>query len=154
MVLTFLQKKKIIVRKPQKSYFRRAFTRDCRGEAVVVNDSLSLDTLQLGKLNVDKVRKIPEEQICSVLGIPAVVVGFGTGLDQTKVSATMAELREQAFENAAVPLMNLQEEYTVKLVSEYDTTGTQKVVRDLLNMRVLQEDLDKLNNTCGVPMEN
>ena len=130
-----------------KDYFKRAFSGNRRGDAVVINDSLTLSTLQidLGKLNVDSLRKIPEERICSVLGIPSAVVGFGSGLEQTKVAATMAELREQAFENAVIPLMKLQkQEYTKKLVPDYDVTNSIRISHDLTDVRVLQEDQDKL----------
>lgn len=58
-------------------------------------------------LDLSALREIPEERVSAVIGIPAAVVGFGTGLQQTKVGATMAELREVAWQDGIVPLHTL-----------------------------------------------
>ena len=49
-------------------------------------------------------RQVAEERVAAVYGIPAAVVGFGTGMQQTKVGATMAELRRQAYMECVLPL--------------------------------------------------
>jgi hypothetical protein len=54
--------------------------------------------MQLGfaprDLDLSALRNVAEERVCAALGVPAAVVGFGTGLEQTKLGATMRELRQ------------------------------------------------------------
>jgi hypothetical protein len=59
------------------------------------------------QMDVRNLRRVPEERISAVLGIPAAVVGLGTGLDNTKVGATMSEMREQAYESNIIPTQRL-----------------------------------------------
>ena len=61
---------------------------------------------ELDKLAMQVVRGISEERVTAVLGIPAAVVGLGVGLRQTKVGATMRELRGVAWENAVLPCLD------------------------------------------------
>src|SRR5690606_3556001 len=44
------------------------------------------------RLMLGPLRDISEERVCAILGVPAAVVGFGSGLQSTKVGATMREL--------------------------------------------------------------
>src|SRR3546814_2618913 len=52
-------------------------------------------------------RDVAEERVCALLGIPAAVVGFGAGLQQTKVGATMQQMSKQAWENGVLPFCRL-----------------------------------------------
>lgn len=126
-----------------RNYFRRMFRGDQRGEAMVLRGRLKVDTLDvdLAKINIDKLRAIPEERVCAVIGIPAAVVGFGTGMEQTKVGATLKELRELAYENVIIPMQRvMSDELTNKLLPEFVTQEGFRVVFDLRPVRVLQED--------------
>ena len=49
-------------------------------------------------------RDVAEERVCSCLGIPAAIVGFGAGLQSTKVGATMNEMRKLAWINGIIPI--------------------------------------------------
>lgn len=126
-------------------YFRSRFRGDQRGEVLTTSGRLKIDTLSvdLSKLNLNVLRQIPEERVAAVSGIPAAVLGFGTGLEQTKVGATMKELRELAYENVIVPYHRLfGEELSRTLLLELDPQRpmTKDVVFDLSDVRVLQED--------------
>ena len=126
-----------------KTYFKKMFRGDNRGDVYVSSGRVKLDTLDvdLAKLNLDKLRQIPEERVCAVIGIPAAVVGFGTGMEQTKVGATLKELRELAYENVIIPDQRVMSgELTNKLLPEFVTTEGFRVVFDLRPVRVLQED--------------
>ncbi len=126
-----------------KDYFKRMFRGDQAGNALVIGRSVKIDTLDidLARLNIDKLRQIPEERVCAVMGIPAAVVGFGSGLEQTKVGATMRELREMAYENVIVPMQRVfAEELDRSLLPEFETTAAWSVEFDNSNVRVLQED--------------
>ena len=78
-----------------------------RGEPVVVSDPVNLATLKVNmeQLAVVKLRNISEERVCALLGVPPAIVGFGAGLQTTKVGATLKEMREQAFDDGVQPLI-------------------------------------------------
>jgi hypothetical protein len=129
-----------------KEYFKDNYGGDMRGEPFVVGAPTKVETIQWDpeKLNLSALRAIPEERITSLLGIPAAVVGFGTGLEQTKVGATMAELRKLAYENAIIPSQKIiLEALNKSLLPEYETNETIMLEYDLSDVRVLQEDEGK-----------
>jgi HK97 family phage portal protein len=88
-----------------KDYMKSAFTGDRRGEWLVLGQPT--ETEQFGfdpnRLMLTNLRDIVEERVCAALGIPAAVVGFGAGLQQTKVGATMKELRRLAWVSCIIP---------------------------------------------------
>jgi hypothetical protein len=53
--------------------------------------------------DVGPIRDISEERVCAALAIPAAVIGFGTGLQQTKVGATMREMVKLAWQGGIEP---------------------------------------------------
>ena len=77
---------------------RRGSTVVMRGQTKVQQIKTDLSGAALGPI-----RNISEERVTAALGLPAAVVGFGTGLQQTKVGATMRELRRQAWEDCVLP---------------------------------------------------
>lgn len=130
-------------RQTVKDYFRRMFRGDQRGDVLVTRGHLKIDTVDvdLAKLNLAALRAIPEARACAVLGIPSAVVGFGTGMEQTKVGATMKELRELAYENAIIPMQSAwAEELDMRLLPEFETDERFEVAFDNSDVRVLQED--------------
>lgn len=129
-----------------KEYFKDNYGGDLRGEPFVVGAPTKVEQIQWDpeKINLSALRNIPEERITALLGIPAAVVGFGTGLEQTKVGATMSELRKLAYENAIIPTQTLMLEALNKsLLPEYETGSDVKLDYDLSDVRVLQEDEGK-----------
>lgn len=73
-------------------------------------------------LDLSRLRQIPEERITALLGIPASVIGFGTGLEQTKVGATMTEQRRMAWQDGVLPVQAIiAEALTDQFVWQYDT---------------------------------
>lgn len=98
------------------------------------------------KLDLSALREIPEERVTALLGIPAAVVGFGTGLQQTKVGATMAEMRTMAYEDCIIPMQQLwSDEWDLQLLPEFegDKAKNFRMIFDLSNVRVLRDDEDK-----------
>ena len=85
----------------------KSYTSTGRGKAFA--SSLPIDVKQtvaeLDKLAFQTIRGISEERVCAVLSLPAAVIGFGVGLRQTKVGATLRELRGIAYENAILPTL-------------------------------------------------
>ena len=89
-----------------KDFFREEFVKDRRGEPLVMG--APTDVKQFGfdpnQLTLSALRDITEERVCAALGIPAAVIGFGAGLQQTKVGATMRELRKLAWVQSINPM--------------------------------------------------
>lgn len=89
-----------------KKWFREAFGGDRRGDPLVMGAATRVE--QYGftpqQMDLSFVRNVAEERVCASLGIPAAVVGFGAGLEQTKVGATMSELRKLAWTNGVMPI--------------------------------------------------
>jgi HK97 family phage portal protein len=89
-----------------KEYLDEQFTGNHRGEAMV--SRFPTDVVQLGfdpnKLMLPNLRDLSEERVCAAIGIPAAIVGFGSGLQSTKVGATMRELRRLAWINCLLPM--------------------------------------------------
>ena len=67
------------------------------GATVVIREQTKAQQIRtdLSGAALAQIRNIAEERVTAALGVPAAVVGFGSGLEQTKVGATMRELRRQ-----------------------------------------------------------
>jgi HK97 family phage portal protein len=82
------------------------------------------DVVQLGfnpqTVNLDATRDVAEERVCAILGIPAAVVGFGAGLQSTKVGATMRELVKAAWVQCLIPMQKtLARQVTSQLLPDF-----------------------------------
>src|SRR5690606_38077990 len=67
-------------------------------------------------------RDISEERVCAILGVPAAVVGFGSGLQSTKVGATMRELVRLARVNCIEPAQwTIGRQLGAQLLPDYET---------------------------------
>lgn len=92
-----------------KKYIQGAFTGDKRGDAMALGAPTDVQLLQYNMqgFDVGPIRDVSEERVCAAIGIPAAVVGFGTGLQQTKVGATMKEMRQLAWISGVIPLQRI-----------------------------------------------
>jgi hypothetical protein len=81
------------------------FTGDKRGQAMMFTGAMNAQLLQynLQGFDVGPIRDIVEERVSAALAIPAAVIGFGTGLQQTKVGATMREMVKLAWQGGIEP---------------------------------------------------
>lgn len=123
-----------------KSRFRQMFNRGNRGDVGVFNQSVKVDTLQVDmmKMDIQRTRQLPESRVCAVLGVPAAVVGFALGISQTKVGATMAELRKEAYESSVTPLVDLLvDAFQKQLIAEYPQDAV--ISQDRRKVRILRE---------------
>lgn len=129
--------------KEVKRTFKESFGGDNRGDVMVMKAPTDIHVLSFNPQQMDlkTLRRIPEERISAVLGIPAIVAGLGAGLDRSTFS-NMREAREIAYENGIIPLQRLiAAELTTQLLGEFETaTEGVEVVFDLRDVRVLQDD--------------
>ena len=136
-------------RKEAEERWNQKFGGDKRGSVLISSGKIKVEKVAFSpdEMSFSALRNIPEERITAVLGIPAAVVGLGSGLEQTKVGATMRELREMAYESAIVPTQRiLGDQLTVQLLPDFEGPDTEhQVAFDLRHVRVLQDDQDKLH---------
>lgn len=95
--------------KEVRDYIDANFTGERRGKTLAVGSPTKAQLLQynLQGFDVGPIRDIGEERICAAIGLPAAVVGFGTGLQQTKVGATMKELIQHTWKGCLIPLQKI-----------------------------------------------
>jgi HK97 family phage portal protein len=132
-----------------KKYIKQHFSGDNRGEPMVNAGPTKVQQFGFDPKSMDlsTLRGIPEERVCAVTGVKAAVVGFGAGLAQTAVGATMTSLREQSYEDAIIPLQRLiGPELETQLLDDFEPNPDEWTVKfDLSEVRVLQEDEDRLH---------
>jgi HK97 family phage portal protein len=92
--------------KAVKAWFTEEFGGDRRGGPLVMAAKTKVQQYGFSpqQMDLSVVRNVAEERVCAALGIPAAVVGFGSGLETAKVGATMNELRRLAWINGVIPL--------------------------------------------------
>lgn len=129
-----------------KQLFTARFTGERRGEPLVFTGPMEVTPVGFGpqQLSVDTLRRIPEERITAALGIPAIVVGMGAGLERSTF-ANYAEAREAAYESSVIPLSrNIAADFTRALGERLGLGRGERFAPDLRNVRILQPDLDAL----------
>lgn len=137
-------------KKALKDEFVRRTTGDERGKPLVNTIGLQIDRVAFTpkEMDITALRRVPEERVAAAIGIPGIVLGFGGAWDKSNYS-NYAEAREQAYESYIVPLQrsiakNLTKHILHDKSAKLDKTGKQEVSFDYSEVRVLQEDRDKL----------
>lgn len=129
-----------------KIWFQETFGGDRRGGPLVMGAPTDVSPYGFNpqQMNMSEARDVAEERICASLGIPAAVVGFGAGLQSTKVGATMTELRKLAWHNGVLPMGRaFADELDRSLLPDFgDATGL-KAGWDVSDVQALSEDEDK-----------
>lgn len=130
-----------------KDFVRQEFTGDKRGEPLVMSGPTKVQEFGFSpeQLNLKALRRIPEERVSAVLGVPAIVAGLGAGLDRSTFS-NMAEAREMAYESNIIPAQRiLAEDLRWQLLPDFEDDPMKfRVGFDVSGVRVLQEDQQKL----------
>jgi HK97 family phage portal protein len=113
-----------------------------RGEPIVLSQGMKVDVLSFSpeKMNLKDMRRVPEERITATLGIPAIVVGLGAGLDRSTF-ANYAEARESAYESFIIPNQRrFAADLKTQLLPDFGDTAGVAIQFDTSGVRVLQED--------------
>ena len=128
---------------------------DQRGKAWVSGAAVNVEKVGFSPndLNLAQLRRLPEERLSAVIGIPAIVLGFGAGLDRSGgINANARQLIEYATEAYLVPLYRyIQEELTTQLLPDFEEDMSRFQFRfDLSSVRALSEDQDALYNRLTI----
>ncbi len=129
-----------------KAWFTEQFSGDNRGKPLVMGAATEVSQYGFNpqQMNMSEARDVAEERVCALIGIPAAVVGFGAGLQSTKVGATMEEMRKLAWHNGVLPLASLiADELQRSLLPLFGRAEGLSVEWDTENVKALQEDEDK-----------
>jgi HK97 family phage portal protein len=129
-----------------KAYVQSQFSGDGRGRPLVLGAPTEVSQFGFNPSQMDMSggRDVAEERVCAGIGIPAAVVGFGAGLQSTKVGATMEQMSKQAWQNGVIPIGKLcADELKRSLLPLFgDATGLD-VFFDASEVPAMQEDEDK-----------
>ena len=100
-------------------------------------------------MDLTALRRLPEETIASLTGLPAIVLQFGAGLERATYS-NYAEARTAAYESVIVPLWKyIAAEITHQLLPDFDKSEKLEAGYNMSEVRALQEDENKLYMRVG-----
>jgi phage portal protein BeeE len=123
------------------------FGGDRRGEPMVIGAKATVTVLSFSPQEMDlkNLRRVPEERVSAVLGVPAIVAGLGAGLDRSTF-ANYSEAREAGYEENIIPTQRLlSADLAIQLLPDFVAeTEDRHVDFDISDVRVLQEDEDKV----------
>lgn len=129
-----------------KAYVEEMFTGERRGAPLVLSGKTKVEQFGFSpeQLLLRELRRIPEERVCAVLGVPAIVAGMGAGLERSTFT-NMGEAREMAYESNIIPTQRiLAEDIRFQLLSDFqDDVWSHRFGFDLDRVRVLQDDVMK-----------
>ena len=123
-----------------------------KGKPLILSGSMNVERLAFSPkdLDIGGLRRIPEERVSAVLGVPAILAGLGAGLERATYNNT-SELREFFTEQKLIPLWRMvAEELTQQvLLPDYNSNQAVSAEYDFSEVRALQGDekdlFDKLN---------
>ena len=127
-----------------------------RGMPLVLSGSMDVKKMAFSptELDIGTLRRVPEERISAVLGVPAILAGLGAGLDRATYS-NASELREFFTESKLIPLWKqVSEELTQQvLLRDYEIADGTSAEYDFSDVRALQTDQDALYSRMNVGVQ-
>jgi HK97 family phage portal protein len=128
------------------SSYKQKFGGANRGAPMVLSGAMSVEVVSFSpdQMKLQELRRLPEERVSAVLGVPAILAGLGAGLDAATYNNT-AELREFFTEQKLVPLWKtVSNELTHQLLIPDFGDSQMMCDYDIQNVRALQTDMDEL----------
>lgn len=142
--------------KATKAYIKASSAGDKRGETLVMSGKTKVQQFGFSpeQLLLKELRRIPEERVSAVLGVPAIVAGLGAGLDRSTFT-NMGEAREMGYESNIIPSQRiLAEDIRFQLLPNWEADPfVWRCGFDLSQVRVLQEDEHKLAQRLNVGVQ-
>ena len=133
--------------------FKSKFSGANRGAPMIMTGAMDVDVVSFTpeQLNLKTLRRLPEERVSSVLGVPAILAGLGAGLDAATYNNTK-ELREFFTEQKMIPMWSaVAAELTHQLLHTdfEDNNFNFSAGYDLDMVRALQGDRSDLVKTMN-----
>lgn len=129
-----------------KEDYQRSTQGDNRGKVFVSNQRVEITKLGFtpSELDLRSAHRFNEERFAAVIGVPAIVLGFGAGLESSTYNNT-EQADERAVENFLIPLWRyVEDELTHQLGPDYKLKPNQRFAFDLRAVRALADDEDAL----------
>ena len=126
--------------------YKQKFGGANRGSPMVLSGSMAVEVVSFSpdQMKLQELRRLPEERVSAVLGVPAILAGLGAGLDSATYNNTK-ELREFFTEQKLVPLWKtVANELTHQLLIPDFNDRSLMCEYDVMNVRALQTDVDDL----------
>lgn len=123
--------------------WRERFGGDRRGDPLVLSGPMQVQVVAFSPKDLDlkALRRVPEERISAVLGVPAILAGLGAGLEASSGRSESVTLVEMFTERTLVPeWRRVGRILTRSLLPEFDDRTDRWVDFDLSDVRSLQED--------------
>jgi HK97 family phage portal protein len=123
------------------------FTGAKRGEPIVVTGATKVQQFGFSpeQLVLTSLRRVPEERVSAVTGVPAIVVGFGAGLERSTFT-NFGEAKQSAYEANLIPTQRIMaEKIRFDLLPMFgEDPFAWRFGFDLTKVRVFQEDMNRL----------
>jgi HK97 family phage portal protein len=135
-----------------KSDYQAKFSGDRRGEPMVMTKPTDVYKLDWSPQEMDltAIRRMPEERITALLGVPASVAGLGAGLDRNTFSNSEKE-DDKAWHNNIIPSQRrFAATLQLHLLPLLGTPATERVSFDLSQVKALQDDASALYDRLAV----
>jgi HK97 family phage portal protein len=132
--------------KEMKEAFMAKFGGDRRGEPMVLEVPTKVQVLSFSpeQMLLRELRRVPEERVCAVIGVPAIVVGLGAGLERSTFT-NMGEAKASAWDSVLIPAQRLMAaDLEIQLLPDFDTKPNRDVDFDLTRVRALQPAMTEL----------
>ena len=126
--------------------YKQKFGGKNRGAPMILSGSMNVEVVSFSpdQMNLTELRKLPEERVSAVLGVPAILAGLGAGLDAATYNNTR-ELREFFTEQKLVPLWkSVASELTHQLLRKDFEDDDLYVKYNLDDVRALSQDKDDI----------
>ena len=127
-----------------------------KGKPLVISGQMNVEKLSFSPkdLDIGLLRRVPEERISAVLGVPAILAGLGAGLANATYS-NARELREFFTENKLIPLWKMvAEEMTQQILqADYDVSTFTYAEYNFSEVRALQTDHNDLFSRMNVGVQ-
>lgn len=127
-----------------------------KGMPLILSGQMKLEKMSFSpqELDIGTLRRVPEERISAVLGVPAILAGLGAGLDSATYSNART-LRELFTENKLIPMWRtVAQELTHQLLNvDYLNDADLVAVYDFNNVRALQTDLNEIYTRLNVAVQ-
>lgn len=125
-----------------KEKLRQDFSGDQSGGIAVMSGPYKMDRVSFSpsELDLSEIRRLPEQRIPAALGLNALVLGLGAGLDKSSYS-NYQQSQSQAYEDGLLPLCDsLCEALNSYLLIEFNAKPGDYIDYDVSGIKALKED--------------
>jgi HK97 family phage portal protein len=132
--------------------YKEKFGGSNRGAPMVLSGAMNVEVVSFSpeQMRLAALRRIPEERVSAVLGVPAILAGLGAGLDAATFNNTK-ELKEFFTEQKLIPLWRtVAAELTHQLLIPDFGDKNLKCDYDINSVRALQPDVDNLHKRVNM----